>query len=222
MKRRGFTIVEALTGIVLLSILLAAIYIFLSGHILQRRHLEGYIDLQRDTRLAILRVQRDLKSLIKITRAERGKNGRLEHLEFTVPVEDDVEAPVKYAFELEKRGIRRNGRLVIEKTIKDMQFWLLDENGRDIFGAPTFDSVEAIRLRVKVTTPPQPGKSLPGPQGEEADKLVARGRTLDFTIYPRMLVAARKAREGRLNLNSGRFAIRGGSTGRVVARPVEP
>ena len=218
-NRRAFTIVEALTGIVLLSILLAAIYIFLSGHILQRRHLEGYIDLQRDTRLAILRLQRDLKSLIKITKAERGKNEQMKRFEFIIPVEDDVQAPVKYAFDLEKRGIRRNGRLVIEKTIKEMQIWLLDENGRDIFGSPTYEYVHAVRLRVKVTTPPQPGQKIPGPQGKEAEKLVARGRTLDFTIFPRVLVSAKKAREGRLNLNSGRFAV-SGSGGRVVARPV--
>ena len=164
-NKKGFTIVEALTGIVLLAILLAAIYIFLSGHILQRRHLEGYIDLQRDTRMAILRLQRDLKSLIKITKAERANNEQMKRFEFTVPVEDEVEATVKYSFDKEKRGIRRNGRLVIEKTIKDLQFWLLDENGRDIFGSPSYEYVHAIRLRVKVTDSSSARKQNSRPRG---------------------------------------------------------
>jgi len=204
-SRRAFTIVEALTGIVLLAILLAAVYIFLSGHILQSRHLEGYLELQRDTRLAILRLQRDLKSLVTITRAERDGDARLERLEFTVPVDDEVDGTIRYGFEPQNRAIRRNGTCIIEETIKDMRLWLLDEQGRDIYGATTFDDVQAIRLQVTVTTPPQPGQPIPA--DETLEKLAARGRVLDFTIFPRIPVSRRKARQGKLNLETGRFPV---------------
>lgn len=207
-NRSAFTIIEALTGIILLAILLSAVYIFLSGHILQSRHLEGYLDLQRDTRLAILRVQKDLKGLIQITSAARGPNERLEKLEFLIPVENDVQAPVKYEFDVEKKGIRRNSDLIISETIKDMQLWLLDEEGRDVFDMNDYTLVQAVRLRVTVTTPPKSGKNRPGVPGD-VEEFSARGRSLDFTIYPRLPVSIRKSRQGKLNLTTGRFATRG-------------
>ncbi len=218
-KRKAFTIVEALTGIVLLAILLAAVYIFLSGHILQSRHIEGYLELQRDTRLAILRIQKDLKGLIRITAATRTANDSLDKLEFFIPLENEGETLVKYEFDSEKQGIRRNSELVISETIKDMQLWLLDENGRDIFDLHDYTLVQAVRLRVTVTTPPRPGQKTPG-SSNEVQEFSARGRSLDFTIYPRLPVSRRKSRQGKLSLTTGRFAIQGGGRSRSGARPI--
>lgn len=221
-RRRSFTIVEALTGIVLMALLLAVIYIFLSGHILQRRHLEGYLELQRDTRLAILRLQRDLKALTSIDSAKRDANEELIRLELSLPAEEEEgdPTPLSYSFDAKRRAILRNGEVLIEDTIKNMQFWLLDGHGRDIFDDQDFERVRALRFRVSVSTPRNLGRREKDGESGLEEELIARGRMLDFTIYPRIIVSRHKARQGKLNLDTGRFAVRYDG-GRASARPVE-
>ena len=199
-RERGMTIVEALFGFVLLAILLAAIYVFMSGNIVQRRQLEGYVELQRDARLAILQLQKDLRGLVSVRSLDRGEGGRLERFEFLVPVELDLTAPVRYEYDHGAGTLRRNGDDLITGTIEEMELWLLDEEGRDVTPSarPAEDTVLAVRLRIKVQGEARPGEDKAAPN---------RSRLLDFTIFPRLPVARMKARQGKLNLTGGRFGL---------------
>ena len=203
--------------LLLTTIVFSSVYIFYAGHSAQSRQITDYIDLQRDARRVLRQLRKDVLELVYITSGERNGDQTMTVLAFDIAADVDLLTPVRYEFDVTKRTLRKNGKILIRDSIKDIKIWFLDRDGRDVFEANTFEETFAIRFRITIAALERNIKD--DNQSTVNKKKSARERTIDFAVYPRTPVSKIKAKEGKLNLTTGRFAVSRNSGGRLSVTP---
>jgi prepilin-type N-terminal cleavage/methylation domain-containing protein len=218
---KGFSLIELAMTVILTCIIFSAVYVFHAGHQVQSNQISDYIDIQRDARLVLAQLRKDVLELVNITKGERNEDQTMTSLEFEVPADINSMTPVKYEFDTGTRTLRRNGHILIRDEIRDVKIWFLDKDGHDVFEANTFDNTFALRFRITIATARQKEKedNSPTPPTPDEKKMYQRERVIDFSVYPRTPVSRIKAKEGKLNLTTGRFAVSRSSGGRLSATP---
>lgn len=192
-ERRGFTLLEVLFIGVMLSALLGAAYVFITSGAAQRKQVEGYLDLQRDVRLAVRRLEKDLRGLLVMDEVDLRPGNQLARVQFQVPVDDDLAGPVRYEYDAGSKSLSRNGELLLENSVADFQLWVFDAEGKELKDKEALLNLHRVRIRLEV-------EALDGTKSSEN-----RRRVVDLALVPRIPVSRYKGQLGRLNLENSRF-----------------
>lgn len=192
-SRQGLTLLEVLFVGVMFAALLGAAYVFLSSGAAQRKQVEGYLDLQRDVRGAVRRLEKDLRGLISVDELELRPGNQLARVRFELPVDDDLSGPVRYEYDAGTKSISRNGETLLEGSVADFQVWCFDAEGQELKDREALLAIHRVRVRLEVV-------ALDGTEASEN-----RRRVVDMAIVPRLPVSRYKGQKSRLNLENSRF-----------------
>lgn len=210
-RRPGFTILELLVAAVLFTGLLAMSYTLLLSGSRQQDFVSRHADLADQTRRAVRRLSKDIRSAQAIVRLDRQGTG-LRLLEIEVPEageDSGLTRRVAYTFDRAKRLLARGGRPMLREVLEEVDLYAFDELGRRVPDEEAPDRLSYLRMHLEFGTP---------------DGAPGKRRKLDLTLSPRVPASRVKAQRVLLERSLERFDSqdplnRSGGTGDGLTTP---
>lgn len=213
-RRPGFTIPEVLVALLLFGLLLTVAYTVLLSGSREQDFVSRYADLADQTRRAVRRLSRDVRTSRRIVRLEReGLSLRSLVLELTDP--ESPEGPgieVRYDYEPGRHLLTRQGKPMLSGEIRDLEAHAFDDAGRLLTEEGAQNILSFLRLRFELGSEDDP----PG-----------RRRRFDLTLAPRVPTSRAKADRVLFERALERFGSQNPATdpvpgGGTVGRPRPP
>ncbi len=182
-SRSGMSIAEALTVVLLVSIVLVVVFGLWQSGRRQQDFVEAYADLGDKTRRGVRRLERDLRGALMLRELRRAGT-RLSHVVLALPRGPDPLdgfEDIRYEYRIADRRMLRQGEALVLEGVQDVELFAFDDLGKALDDVEATTRLSFLRLRLRF--------------GEEGDP-PNRRRTLDLTIAPR--VPASQARAERL------------------------
>lgn len=181
MRRRATTVIEVLVVILLMSIVLTVVYGLIQSATRQRQLVTTYADLADQTRRAVRRLSKDIRSASLVRDLERSRGTTMRRMVLAVPRGlDPLEGYVDviYEYEPERGTLTRDGAPLLREQVRAFEVHAFDDLGTLLEDAVVPHALSHLRIRLEFGAPDAPPN---------------QRRHLELTLAPRVPSSQAKA-----------------------------